>query len=444
MGTIANLAVSLTAKTAEFTSGFKKASKTVSDFTGTVGAVVGKVGGIASALAGLAGAASVTWLVKSSMEAMDATGKLSDTLGISTEKLVGLQHAAKLAGVGQEDLTKALSKTVLLHGSADAFYKVADKISGMTDSGDRAKLAFKEFGNNWRALMPMLMQGSGGLAAMQKEAEKLGLTFSRIESAQVKAANDSLKRLGEIITGISTKLAVQLAPFIEAVNARLVGMATNGEGMGLKVVGAFEWVCKAVAKVTDYFNILKGTFYVLASGFGTMVQGFLTGMAKLGQAMAWLQKHSNTESGRTAGRLAEKYWQGVESEGDAWGKQAEKNALIATQAFDSFASGENGKKVTDFFKAIRDESKTNATKVAEDMAKMNAPEDGEDIVGKKKAGGDTFKSISLRRFAIEGPGGLAATQTRRQDVKAAGVEQRLDNLYNLIASNQGAAVALLG
>jgi len=55
-----------------------------------------------------AGAASV--LVKQQLEAVDATSKLSRTLGITTEELVGYEHAAGLAGVENEKLYAAILK----------------------------------------------------------------------------------------------------------------------------------------------------------------------------------------------------------------------------------------------------------------------------------------------------------------------------------------------
>ena len=54
---------------------------------------------LAGGLLAAAGVGGLGYVIKQQMEAIDSTAKLSDRLGISTENLVSLQHAAKLAGV---------------------------------------------------------------------------------------------------------------------------------------------------------------------------------------------------------------------------------------------------------------------------------------------------------------------------------------------------------
>src|SRR5437870_719288 len=100
----------LTANIGGFTSNMAQAAKPLASFAGGVGAATAKIGGMVSAVAGLVGAGSLTALVHHSMEAIDANAKLSDRLGVTTEKLVGLQYAGDLAGVSNEELTGGLEK----------------------------------------------------------------------------------------------------------------------------------------------------------------------------------------------------------------------------------------------------------------------------------------------------------------------------------------------
>ena len=59
---------------------------------------------------GLAGPAALGLLVKNSFDTIDALAKTSDKLGIMTDKLAGLQHAANITGVEQKTLEKSLTK----------------------------------------------------------------------------------------------------------------------------------------------------------------------------------------------------------------------------------------------------------------------------------------------------------------------------------------------
>ncbi len=75
---------------------------------------------------------------------------------------------------------------------------------------ERATAAIELFGKSGQSLLPLLMQGSEGIAAAQREAEKLGLSFSRIDAHQVEQANEAIVRLKAVFTGIGNQLAIQL------------------------------------------------------------------------------------------------------------------------------------------------------------------------------------------------------------------------------------------
>src|SRR3982751_1593773 len=105
---IATLNVKLTASIGAFASSMASAAKPVASFASNVASASAKLSGWVSAISGLVGAGSIALLVHQSMEAIDANAKLADRLGITTESLTGLQHAANLAGVDAESLTGAM------------------------------------------------------------------------------------------------------------------------------------------------------------------------------------------------------------------------------------------------------------------------------------------------------------------------------------------------
>ncbi|MBL7152072.1 MAG: hypothetical protein ISS79_00005 [Phycisphaerae bacterium] len=141
-------------------------------------------------------------------------------------------------------------------GTAEAFLRTAEAISKIPDAAEQATAAYSMFGRQGTQLLVMLQQGRGGIEAMAKEAEKLGLVFSRVDAAKVEAANDALTRLKALITGALRQSVIQLSPYIESLVTSLVDTATAGEGMGSKIINVFESISLSVAKTTEWINTL--------------------------------------------------------------------------------------------------------------------------------------------------------------------------------------------
>ena len=215
----------------------------------------------------VAGIGGVGYMLKKQMETIDATAKLSDRLGVTTEKLIGLQHAASITGTDAETLNKSLeiftrrlgemtqgsgeakrgldmlglTAEQLIHISpAEAFGIAADKIKQLGTQAEKTAAAYFLFGRAGSKMLNMLEVGSEGLRGFQNEVEKLGLTFSRLDAAQIEAANDALTRARAVLTGLFRQGTIELAPYIEVLADKFVEVATAGEGMGANVSKVFE------------------------------------------------------------------------------------------------------------------------------------------------------------------------------------------------------------
>lgn len=291
MASIGSLAVSITAKTKNFSRGIDRAKKKLRSFTSAIpgfNAVFSKTSALISGLA----AGGLAAFINSQSQAIDSTAKFADRIGMSTEGLVALQHAAELTGVatnslqmGLQRMTRRIAEAAQGTGEAkdairelgldagelsrmkpeQAFAKIADKMKLVATQGDRVRLAMKLFDSEGVALVNTLALGSDGLADMREEAEALGLTFSRLDAFKVEAANDAMSRVGATFKGIGRTLAVELAPMVEAAATSFVEWAKSGEGMGAKVVSAVEAVVGATGTAIDVLNVMKGTFQISAS-----------------------------------------------------------------------------------------------------------------------------------------------------------------------------------
>lgn len=251
---ISSLSVVLGATVAPFVSAFSRARNAVASFSAKIksaGMSVIRFTGIASALSAVLGGLGFGNLVKGQMDAIDANAKLADRLGLTTEALAGLQHAADLSGVSSEQLTGAFEKMLNAVGSAaageagavrafeniglsvaelsamspeDAFKTISDALSAIENPAMRAAAAQDIFGKAGQSLLPVLAEGSEGLAAMQKEAAELGLTFSRVDAARVEEANDAFSRAKSAVVGVARTVAAVIAPFITKIADALTGV----------------------------------------------------------------------------------------------------------------------------------------------------------------------------------------------------------------------------
>ena len=189
------------------------------------------------------GVAGFGFLIKKSLESTDALGKMADKIGIGTAELGGLRHAAELTGIASNTLDMGLQRMVRriseaaagsgeakaalieLGLSADALNKlapdqqfkaIADAMEGVTQQGEKVRLAMRLFDSEGVALVNTLKGGSAAIIEMEQEAERLGLRLSQRLVKGVEKANDALGTLGSYITNIFNRAVGELAPTIEA------------------------------------------------------------------------------------------------------------------------------------------------------------------------------------------------------------------------------------
>lgn len=238
--------------------GLKKALEAASGAAKTFGlAQAGMIGNIAklvtaflgfkvalAAFSGiLAGAAALGIggaLVHSAAAAIDQQSKLAERIGATTQATVGLSHAANLAGVEQEALTKGVQKLGVNLAKAqdqgnatsgifrelglsakelagvdrvEAIGKISDALNKIQNPAERSRIAVELFGKSGAQLGNLLALGSEGLRAMAEDADRLGITFTRAQGRGIEETNDAWQRVGEAIRGVGSTLAITIAPF---------------------------------------------------------------------------------------------------------------------------------------------------------------------------------------------------------------------------------------
>ncbi len=223
-----------------------------------------------------------------------------------------------------------------LRATEDLLGDVAEKMRGMTSDGDRLRVAFKLFDSEGAALVNTLKGGRGALEEMRKEARDLGGVMDAELIASSVEFTDSNLRLKSAIQGVKNVIAKALLPAmnktikstIDWLRANRDVIATRFERwikIGVTILGLFATTLgTVVGLISDMVDILpewaKQIAVILGIGlalaavfgapvflvmaligilgiliqdlqaadgvFGTIVQGFLEEVERLGEAEA--------------------------------------------------------------------------------------------------------------------------------------------------------------
>lgn len=230
---------------------------------------------IGPALAGAFSGAAITAGIKSVIDGADQLQKASQKYGIAVEQLSALKYAGALADVSLEaigtglkklsvnmadtaagtgeakDAFKALGISVTeagggLKSSDQVLGELADKFAGMEDGAGKTALAVKIFGRAGADLIPLLNQGSKGLADMKAEAEQLGAIVGGDLARASEQFNDNMTRLGKSAEAFKIALAQELLPTLNQFVEQLI--------IGRKHAGGFWEAIKNFGTINPFKN----------------------------------------------------------------------------------------------------------------------------------------------------------------------------------------------
>jgi hypothetical protein len=289
-GTIGKVNVKLTANTTAFRKGMRAARRTIGQFGTAVRNIARRVGGFALKIGALVGGGGFALLTKSAFSAGDTLAKTADKLGLTTEALAGLHHAAEVSGVkvrtfdmGLQRMTRRIAEAAVGTGEAKgaieelglsaeklnqmgpsaAFREIADAMMRVQGQGHRVRLAMKLFDSEGVSLVNTLKLGSKGLDEQARMAERLGLTINRIDAKKIENANDAITRARRVSTGLFRQLAVRLAPMVDYVATGFVKWATAGEGAGARIDSILQRIKASIGSVLDVLQHIARGFVIV-------------------------------------------------------------------------------------------------------------------------------------------------------------------------------------
>lgn len=276
--------------------------------------------GAAMMLAGVAIGGGIFKLTDSYTKAGDEVAKMAKRTGFSTESLSELRHAAKLSGSdigtlekgvkrmssaiedakdGLETYTRSFDKLGLSIDDIAAmtpeeqFWAIANALADLDDATMKAALAQDFFGRAGTDLLPMLAEGTEGIAAMRQEAHDLGIVFNEEAAAECENFQDALTNLKESLAGLGREIVDDLTPimigWIEKITETIKrikdwteahpGLAENLLKLAgiLAVGGAIMMALGSLARAIVAINVALAIMHGLAgpAGWAKMAAGLI-------------------------------------------------------------------------------------------------------------------------------------------------------------------------
>lgn len=278
---IASLAVQLTAESAKLRSGLDKARKDTKKWADRTRKQV-DIAAKSFAGVGTAAVAAGAAIYAANAQAIGSLGKVADKVDVAAQALGGLRHAAVAAGGAADDMDSALQEMQLRLAEAAtgggeaveaiqalgldarklaslapdvAIGKIADALGGVKNRADQIFLVDSLMGEDGVRLLNALDLGSEGLRAMTAEAVALGVAVNRVDVEKVAAANKSMLRAGQVLSGWGKTITVGMAPFVGALSKAFVDWARDSVDFGQISSKAIGWAIEGVGYLS---NVLHG------------------------------------------------------------------------------------------------------------------------------------------------------------------------------------------
>ena len=291
MTDLAALVVRMQADNSEYIKGLEQATSKLSQFAKDQDDLLG---GLADKLAAGFSIGAIVEFTKSSFEGAAAIERMSESTGIAVEALSSLRLAAAASGLSSDELGTTLKKLNVniadAAGAADSkagvafralgisvtdasgnakdastvMGELADKFAGMADGPNKVAFAVALLGKQGQAMIPVLNQGSAGLAEFKAQAEAAGIVMS---SGMAEAAEQFSQKVSVmkavLVDGLGQQLVAQLLPAFSSLISSWSAGGAAGERLqtiATEIATAFKIVAtvviEGVAQIQKWGNAI--------------------------------------------------------------------------------------------------------------------------------------------------------------------------------------------
>lgn len=225
-------------------------------------------------------------LVKKAINTADEMSKSAAIAGMTTEEFSRLAWAGELADVSVSTLKTSMGRLnnvmaeIASGGAKDTkalfdqlgisvtdtegrlrpvnavFTDLAERFAAMENGSEKTALAIKILGRNANELIPLLNEGRAGLAEAADEADRLGQTISTKAGLEAEEFNDTLTRMGAVLSGLMITIASGLLPELQLLVDTLASpdFADSVTAFGKSVVSIMRGVIEVFIGATKAFQ----------------------------------------------------------------------------------------------------------------------------------------------------------------------------------------------
>lgn len=269
---------------------FKRINSNVAKLSGGIAALSAKTRAIASpaalGLAGLgaAGAIALGKIYSAAAENIDVLAKQASKIAETTEEVQAFNHAAELSGVSLESSNKALvvmeknlgdaldgigpaadalerlglnANQVAALPPVTAYEMLSDELAQVESQTERVYLATQIFG---RTGADMINLTGDAVRSARAEIDEFGISLSTLDATKVEAANDSIFKVSQAISGFGQRLVVEFAPVVVALSNEFLNMAKEAGGFGNIATRVFDAVVKGAAYTANFIRGLEAVW----------------------------------------------------------------------------------------------------------------------------------------------------------------------------------------
>ena len=253
----------------------------------------------------------LTEIITKTVETASALNDTSVALGVTTDAIQELGYAAQLNGSSVEGMSDGLRKLSInmaaaaggseeaaqtfrrlgvqisangkLRDADEVFGDLADKFKAMPDGARKVATAVALFGKSGAALIPTLMEGREGLAALRQEAIDLGIVLDAKTIKAGDALGDSFDKLKLAWIGLRYTVAGPLLDGIrESVDAMVEWVKANRQLIAQRMRGLIRGLGSAIRVLAAGFMLVwRGLNFVIERWklFAALIIGSLAAIA---------------------------------------------------------------------------------------------------------------------------------------------------------------------
>lgn len=303
---IGALRVSLSADTAAFQSGMKRAERQAKTSASSIQKSLGLVkAGFAGLISGLS-LGAITQGIRASLDYAGSLGEVAQQLGVTTRELQTFRFAVQQNGGSVEQADQALGKFAIsiskaLAGSkqaaaafgavgvslgdlqtkskSDVLGQIADKMKATGGASANAAAGVALFGRGFQKIIPVLDQGSAGMNELAAAADELGIVLS---DEQIQKADATADKLDALMTVLKVKIAGDVADNADSI------LQFADALFGL--VRAAEEARAAIVRFQQNYNLPNLLFKGAAFGKGIAGSSATADLESGGTALALARK----------------------------------------------------------------------------------------------------------------------------------------------------------